>query len=286
MWPHAERMLRFEARLRDGADIDTVKRYRVAIRRLRAALRLFGPAFPDRRVRVLRGALGELGRAAGAARDLDVRIADLQRWAAEQDPPATEGVAPLSTFFAGERDAAMNDLLARLATRRHGKLLRDLVALIDGDVPTSRAGAVAVRDSIGSRLWRAYENLRVAGSSISSADTEALHAIRIEAKRLRYGLEFLGDVLGDHRGWLIDRLVALQDHLGALNDAVVASAAVRAARADPSSGVEADGHSVIDRYLADRAREFDALRRDVDQPWQPIASATFARRLAATIATA
>ena len=59
MWPHVERLLKFEPSLADPAKTDELKRYRVATRRLRAALRMFGAAYPDRQVRSLRDALGD-----------------------------------------------------------------------------------------------------------------------------------------------------------------------------------------------------------------------------------
>jgi CHAD domain-containing protein len=48
-----------------------------------------------------------------------------------------------------------------------------------------------------------------------------LHALRIEAKYLRYSLEFTRHLLGPDGDQLITQLKQLQDHLGALNDAKI-----------------------------------------------------------------
>lgn len=284
MWPHAERMLRFEADLADPAKTDSLKRYRVAIRRLRAALRLFGGAFPDRRVTDLRAALGELGRAAGTPRDLDVRMADIRRWAADREGGgAKAAVEPLLRQMQRERDSAMDALLRSIGSRRHEKLLREVAALVDGTGKPWPGGARAVRDAVGSRVWRAFEDLREAGSVLRWTDLPGLHEIRIDAKRLRYALEFLADVLGPQRPWLVERLVALQDHFGALNDAAVASDAVRAALADRHAAFAPLERAVVAEYLRDRERELARLRRGVGRPWRSVGSQTFARRLAAAV---
>ena len=85
-----------------------------------------------------------------------------------------------------------------------------------------------VRDTAGSRIWTAYEHVRAYESVLKWADVATLHQLRIEAKRLRYTLEFVREALGPEAPALISRVVALQDHLGAMNDADIASHMARA----------------------------------------------------------
>ena len=54
-----------------------------------------------------------------------------------------------------------------------------------------------------------------------------LHQLRIASKGLRYSLEFLEEVLGPESKVLVKELKKLQDHLGNLQDAVVASNLLR-----------------------------------------------------------
>ena len=268
--------------LADPSKTDALKRYRVATRRLRAALRLFGTAFPDRQVRPLRDALGDLGRAAGTVRDIDVRLADLDHWA-EEHPDIGPGVEPLRTVWVDERERATVMLLARLEAKRHQRLIRDLILLVEGDGRLTPAGVRSVRDTTASRIWKAFEGLREAGTLVRWADLPAMHEVRIDAKRLRYSLEFLGDVLPESRKLLIEKLVALQDHLGAINDAAVIAAAVRAVLVDRRVTMTSAQRTAIARYAADRDRDLGRLRRGVGRPWRPVASAAFARRLGRTV---
>ena len=67
-------------------------------------------------------------------------------------------------------------------------------------VDTPGAGAAhdgpgIVRDAAAGRIWRAYERLRTHNDLVPFADVPALHALRIESKRLRYTLEFFAEVM-------------------------------------------------------------------------------------------
>jgi CHAD domain-containing protein len=289
MWPHVRRLLDIDAALRDPDRPQDLKRYRVATRRLRAALRAFDGAFPRREVRDLRDDLGDLATVAGAARDLDVRIADLTRWAFERGGEAPGGVKPLVAAWQAERTAAASHLEARLATRRHRRLLEDLVAFVEDRATAPRRVGQAPGRPIGLRagslVWDSYEQLLAYDRGIRWADLATMHQLRIEAKRLRYLLEFLGEILGPERADLIARLVAVQDHLGLLNDAAVTSAAVRTFLQDGSAPLGPIERVEISTYLQEREREIVRLRRGATRPWRAVAGVTFARRLARTLPT-
>src|SRR5690606_30776478 len=69
---HFRRMLRQESGARQGDDPEAVHDMRVATRRLRAALRVFGPYYDPGVIHPLDRGLRRAGRALGAVRDLDV----------------------------------------------------------------------------------------------------------------------------------------------------------------------------------------------------------------------
>jgi CHAD domain-containing protein len=281
MWVHLDRLLMREPGVRDPDRPDELRKYRVAIRRLRAALRMFAPAFPDRETRPLRRGLAELAGVVGTIRDLDNRLANLNGWATERGGDATVGVAPLADAWARDRQRAVAGLGARLDSRRHGRLLAALVAFVDLAPPGMRRAhgprAFTVHDRIASMLWAAYEDMRAFAPVIRWADLETIHELRIAAKRLRDDLDFLADVLPADRSWLVERLVALQDHLGALNDATVTVAAVRAFL--EHWGASPGEQAQIAAYLTDKERDVALLRRTIWRPWRPVAGIGFARKL-------
>ncbi len=281
MWIHLDRMLTREPGVRDPDRPDDLRKYRVAIRRLRAALRLFEPAYPNRQTRPLRRGLSDLAAAVGTIRDLDNRIADLGRWATERGGDAPAGVTALSDAWLRDRQRAVAGLSARLDSRRHARLLAALVAFVDLAPPGTRRAReprpYTVHDRIASLLWSAYEDARAFAPVIRWADLETIHELRIAGKRLRDDLDFLADVLPPERAWLVERLVALQDHLGALNDATVTVAAVRAFL--EHWGASPGEQAQIAAYLTDKEREVALLRRTIWRPWRPVVGISFARKL-------
>jgi CHAD domain-containing protein len=285
MWLHVDRMLDREPELRDAAYVDSLRKYRVAMRRLRAALRLFREAYPARELKPLREGLRGLASEVGAVRDLDVLIADLDGWAVEAGGGAAAGLAPVRGHWAASREAGAAGLERRLDAKRHRHLVERLAEFVTrqddaGGAREARGDAArTVRDHVASSAWLAYERLRALAPGVDDAELETLHGVRIEAKRLRYTLEFLGPVMGPQREWLVERLVALQDHLGRLNDAAVNAAAIRAYLADHLQALSSAERAEIEAYLAAKEQDVTSLRAGVGPVWRAVIDASFAGRL-------
>jgi CHAD domain-containing protein len=124
---------------------------------------------------------------------------------------------------------------------------------------------------------RAYE------SSLRWADLATLHQLRIAAKRLRYGIEFFREALGADTSLVLPRIVALQDHLGALHDAEVASTRARTFLVESSGQLAEPEIAAIGRYLTSREREMARLRRTAGRSWRGVSSVSFRRSLARAI---
>jgi triphosphatase len=289
MWVHLDRLLAREPGVRDPERPDELRKYRVAIRRVRAAMRMFAGAYPKGDVKPLRGGLGNLAQAVGAVRDLDLRIADLNRWALERGGDARAAVETLSLAWGRDRERALADLLKRLDSRRHRKFLERLIAFIeeppgtDGERPRHGAPARTVGDRLASQVWTAYEDVRAFDPVLGEADLETIHDLRIAGKRLRDVLELLSDVLPPEQAWTSERLVALQDHLGTLNDATVAVAAVRAFLEHRDSALSPRERTEVAAYLAEREQELAALRESISRVWRPVGDIGFARRLSSLV---
>jgi CHAD domain-containing protein len=289
MWVHLDRLLARQPALRDPERPDELRKYRVAIRRLRAAVRMFADAYPGREIKPIRRGLADLAGAVGQVRDLDHRIAHLNLWALERGDASRTAALPLLAAWGDERGRAIAALHDRIETRRHRRLVLALIEFVDQPSTTGRparfAGPSTVGDRLASSLWAAYEEVRAFGPVVRWADLETLHDLRIATKRFRDGIEFLAGVLGPERQWLLVRLVALQDHLGALNDAAVAAIGVRRFLEDRHAQLAALEQAEIAAYLADREREIARLRRTTPQRWRPVAGVLFARRLSRLVVT-
>jgi CHAD domain-containing protein len=111
-----------------------------------------------------------------------------------------------------------------------------------------------------------------------------LHQLRIAAKRLRYTLEFVREPLGEDAAPLIARVVALQDHLGFMNDAEVAATMARTFLLEHGNELTEAEAQAIGRYLVSREREVARLKRTVGTAWRGVAGLSFRRALGRTVA--
>jgi CHAD domain-containing protein len=111
-----------------------------------------------------------------------------------------------------------------------------------------------------------------------------LHELRIAGKWLRYSLEFAQEALGDESKPLIARVTDLQDHLGLLNDADVASSMTRTFLVEHAGSLSSTENAAIGRFLVDRERDIARLRRSIGPPWRGVAGLRFRRTLGRVVA--
>lgn len=285
---HFARMQAREAGTRDGRDPEDLHAMRVATRRMRAAWRVFGDGFRPGRTKRHRAYLREIAGRLGAVRDLDVLIAGAEAWQAELPRSDRAGLKPLLAAWRGYRDDARVLLVRDLDSDDHAAFVESFRVFVQtegaGAVTTDASSPHRVRDTAGSRAWAAYERVRSYEPVLRWADVETLHDLRIAAKWLRYTLEFVREALGPDVALLVPRVVALQDHLGQLNDADVAASMARTFLVEHGSDVTPASAAVIGQYLNSREREVARLRRTVGVSWRGLAGLTFRRRLGRALA--
>jgi CHAD domain-containing protein len=275
-------------RFREGVDPEELHSMRVATRRMRAAWRVFGDGFrPDRTARYRRR-LRVVAARLGAVRDLDVLIDATVAFTETLPSAERDGLEPLIDAWRDQREANRRLLIAELDSGRYRRFVddyRDFVLTPGAEVqPIDPTTPHRVRDTAGSRIWTAYERVRAFESVLKWADVPTLHRLRIEAKRLRYTLEFVREALGPEAPALIQRVVALQDHLGAMNDADVAAHMARGFLVEHAGELSDTQAAAISHYLVAREREVARLKRTVGLPWRGVAGLTFRRALGRTIA--
>ena len=284
---HLARMLAREAGTRNG-EAEELHGMRVATRRQRAAWRVFGDAFDAARTGKHRRRLKAVAADLGAVRDMDVLIEAAESYRDRQ--PAAEAAAfePLIAGWRTNRDAARIILAKELESASYRRWLDGYVAFLQ----TEGLGALAVgpvqphrvRDTMSSRVWAAYESLRAYEPVMRWADVLTLHDLRIAAKWLRYTLEFVREALGRDAGPVIEKIVALQDHLGWLHDADVAAGLARTFLVEHAGRLSEHESAAIGRYLVDRERELARLRRTVGPAWRGVSSLAFRRALGRLVA--
>ncbi len=197
-------------------DPEYIHQMRVALRRLRSALRTFRPLLPEGFEAAVVPPLRSLARALGEARDWDVLTEEI--------------VGPARSAFSGDARLAMLEATigrARLKARDAAQLelaapaqaifLLDLAArlhAIDISPVDLTLAAFAAR-----RLDRLHRKALALAGAAQAQDPASLHALRIGVKRLRYAIEFFAPLYPAREARnALSSLTGLQDALGALND--------------------------------------------------------------------
>lgn len=204
-------------------DPEFVHQARVGLRRMRSALRIFRDAVPAQAER-WREELAEVARCLGEARDWDVL-------ATESLPPLAKAFGDAALTRALSRRAQAHRRRAREAARAalrsgaYARLVLDISRWLAADAAPSDAAATPPLDAFATRLLRKrHKRLLADARNLAGLGAAERHAVRIDAKRLRYALEGFASL---HEGKRLRRyqkaLAGLQDLLGAANDAVTAT---------------------------------------------------------------
>jgi CHAD domain-containing protein len=300
---HFQRMLDHEPGTRLGEDPEELHDMRVATRRMRAALQLFAAHLDPLVMKPHRRGLRLTGRALGAVRDLDVFHGKTLRYL-ESLPEVRRG--EIDSFLAGlnrARDAARAELIRYLDSKEYRTFCERLGEFLDapGAGAASTTGsegqplAHQVRHVVPGELYRHYAAVRAFDDPLSEPDAHLglYHRLRITGKSLRYTLEFFADVLGNGSKYLIERMKALQDHLGDLQDAVVASGllndflrrGVWGADEGQEVGLPVRVAPGVAAYLTARQNEMQKLLETFPPVWDQVRKPEFGRRLGALAVT-
>ncbi|HEX4782177.1 MAG TPA: CHAD domain-containing protein [Usitatibacter sp.] len=212
-----------DAGLATGHDPEYVHQARVAMRRMRSALRMFRREIGLNRAKAWRDALGETSRALGRSRDWDV-------FAMRTLPAALEAhgdealAAKLRRRVSRRRSKERQEARDALLSPRHTATVLEIsqwLARADGgdDPPAPRSLAQFATRTIRKRRKRLLAGALMLGA-LPAAEQ---HRVRIDAKRLRYAVDGLGSLFrqGPLDGFAAN-VEALQDALGDCNDAATA----------------------------------------------------------------
>jgi len=221
------RSLRIAVHRNQSERPETVHRFRVGLRRLRSLLSAFRSVLPEAERRALGSRLSALARRYGRARDWDVFLSATVRpmAAALPDEPA---IKELQACAAEARQHALP------AAVDFGEETREVAKAVETagwlQAPSPEFAEEWRRDLrgfAGELLARRHRRLRKRLKAVDLDDRAAFHDLRIQAKKTRYPIEMFEnlydeDAVDDY----LDRLIAIQDALGHLNDAIEARAMV------------------------------------------------------------
>jgi CHAD domain-containing protein len=241
-------MLRHDPGTRLGVDPENLHQFRVAGRRLRAFLRLARTHVDPVWAAALRAELSDLGRVTGPVRDLDVLLEHLHDEVANVDPGERATAQELLSALRAERDRLQAELRIALAGPAYLGLLARLAQPLE---PAERPAITSLRKRATRELRRLVRDVEKLGAS--PAD-DALHALRLRVKRVRYAVELAGRPARAQTVRVLDAAKELQDLLGEHQDTVVAERLL-------AEAARRDGN-VESAFVAGRLAERQRLRRN------------------------
>lgn len=202
---------------------EALHQMRVGMRRLRAAISLFGDVVADEHREAIKGTLKWLGGELGPARDLDVFAADILEPQRAAHPGDSDLKAIYQDFMERRASAYARAVEAAGSTRFRSALL-DLGAWIEiGDWADNVLAEGPVTTYAAEKLSKLRRGIKKKGKKLRGMRVEERHRLRIRAKRARYATEFFaatfnGKKSAKRQKKALVALQCLQDALGALND--------------------------------------------------------------------
>ncbi|MFN8458112.1 MAG: CHAD domain-containing protein [Anaerolineae bacterium] len=287
------RMLTHEPGTRLGSDIEALHDMRVATRRMRAAFRVFGSGFKRKAVKPLLAGLRATGRALGRVRDLDVLLEKLQQYQAGLPENEGAGLQVLVETWSAQREEARQEMMAYLDSKKYLHFKQDFLKFVTTEglgakaIATDAPTPYQLRHVAPGLIYDRYEAVHAYETVLPHASLETLHQLRITFKSLRYTLEFMDEILGEESQWVIDEVKMLQDHLGELNDAEVASNLLRDLLAEWNKSQAwpplARQQSSLTAYLESRLAERQRLLETFPEAWERFNQPDFRRNLALAV---
>jgi len=216
--------------VRVADDIEYVHRMRVASRRMRNALSLFGDLLPGKRTEQWPKAIKRVTKSLGAARDADVQVDFLQRFFVD---------AKADGRLQKQHEPGLNRLLLRLRQHREKQQPQVLRAMDElehevapamerwlhevrtATLDTPRVSASLRREASERVLQRTQEVLAFEPYVRQPEHSERLHEMRVACKHLRYTLEAFAPQFDRGIKTKIKWVKQMQSTLGDLHDSDV-----------------------------------------------------------------
>ena len=207
-----------------------IHQLRVAMRRMRSAIRTFKPADAEEinaEVKWLAGALGD-------ARDWDVLLTDnlpalldgfgdpilAKALTAAAKQRQTQGRANARAALGSSRATLLVLAISRWITIPRAQSLPDIdpAATADNDLPKMKLAQFASKG-----IDKRHRQLLKDSATLSQLTAEARHQVRIDAKRLRYLVDFFASLFSKSRVERYAKILGrIQDLLGETNDDAIA----------------------------------------------------------------
>jgi len=211
--------------IRAAEDIEFVHRARVASRRLRAAMRMFGERFKRKQTKRWKKSIRRIRSELGEARDKDVQIELLRGILASlSDKTCFGGISRLLVRWEYQRERLQGKVVKAVNRLERKGTLKEVENAAKRMLLKAESHAVRVQSpdsyaraerEILEPLDRLLEQQDCLGRP---DDRQSHHAMRIATKRLRYTLEIAGPIYSGRLDAILEAIKQIQTLLGEVHD--------------------------------------------------------------------
>ncbi|OGT06638.1 MAG: hypothetical protein A2143_07160 [Gallionellales bacterium RBG_16_57_15] len=246
-------------------DAEYLHQMRVALRRLRVALRMAEKFRADESLSALSGEVAALCVALGRIREWDVFIAEtVQPMCARMAGHA--GLQALLAVSERQRMACYAELRDAKQARELQQLILRFAIWMSGAYWQQQGEAVPLaRDFATRRLHKLARRFAQSGQQLNTPDAARLHALRILAKKLRYSAEFFAALYDRKKtGSFLAALSEVQEVLGQINDVAVAHRLLDELAAMPELSAYQEALALAKGWIAHGlSRQLTVLRKAI-----------------------
>jgi len=245
-------------------ELDDIHDLRVASRRLREALLLYAPCFPEKPASRLVSRIKKITGMLGTIRNTDEALLFLATFPPTLPDPATRAVSTLADLLQSERTAEKKYLLstmkridpASLRSRFEKVCNRPAIFAISAHDPFMKV-ADFLRDTLHERE---ASLLRFAAEAAHEENIIAQHRLRIAVKHFRYRLELAAFFAPDRLNDLISVAKGYQELLGTMHDLDVFATIISERLASPDASTPLLAH-----IAARRQQLFETFANKIDR---------------------
>lgn len=210
---------------RKAEDPERIHQARVASRRLRAAMRMFGDCFSAKQVKRWRKQIRRVTTRLGDARDKDVQIAFLAGVLDALDEKGPRpGIVRMMVRWEQQRERLQPKVVKAADRFETSGVLKQMRTVSKRVLSAAKAQGLGVQSQFTFRqteqhILGSLERLLPYQESLADPeDRERHHAMRIAAKRLRYTVEISRPVYNGQLDGTIDAIKRVQTLLGEVHD--------------------------------------------------------------------
>ena len=204
---------------------EAIHQARVAIRRIRAALRAFKSVLPYDKRKAFNGEFRWFQRRLAHARDWHVFIDETLPAIKAAHPDRHEAITWLRKIALAERQRATRDVMDIFESRRYTRLMLQFERWLamPSEVLDRSAIDRQVADFAVEVLEKSHRDFLIDTRPLSRMIGEDLHSLRKRGKKARYASEFFSGLWPESSTRpFLKQMEYIQDSLGIINDAIVA----------------------------------------------------------------